>query len=95
MAKDNMGIADMEFYAYAAILIRYANALDGQMQSYLKAVKSICEKGIQDQLICSRLTSLCESVQSLREPLNTIVTKAAKDCCAFVEAVNDADDFLY
>lgn len=95
MAKDNMGIADQEFSSDAAKLTNYASALDSQIQAYLSAVKTIYDEGIQDQQIRARLVTLCEQVQSVREPLNSIVTQAAKDCRAFVKAVDDADKFLY
>lgn len=95
MAKDNMGIADSEFTSGALLLASYAAALDNQIQSYLSVVNIICEEAIQNQQIRSRLGSLCTQVQSVREPLNSAVSQAVKDCRSFIKAVDSADKFLY
>ena len=95
MSKNNMGIADLEFTTDAVKLANYASALDLQIYTYLRAVKVLCDGGIQDQLIRSRLSALCEQVQSVREPLNDIISQAAADCRSFIKAVDEADQFLY
>lgn len=95
MAKNNMGIADEEFSSDARKLVNYASALDDDLRNYLNAVKLICDQAIQDQMIRSRLLSLCEQIESIRAPLNSIVSQASKDCKAFVKEIDKADQFLY
>ena len=95
MAKNNMGIADSEFKSAARKLSNYAEALDSDLKDYLNAVRVICEEAIQDQLIRSRLSSLADQVESLRGPLNSIVSQASKDCKTFVKEIDKADQFLY
>lgn len=95
MAKNNMGIADREFVDGAVKLVGYATALDLQIQTYMQILKTVCSGGIQDQLIQSRLAAICEQAQSVRQPLNEIVSQAAKDCRAFIKDIDEADQFLY
>ena len=95
MAKNNMGIADDEFYSDARKLTNYASALDNNLRDYLAAVRIICDEAIQDQLIRSRLLDLCKQVEGVREPLNSIVSQASKDCKTFVKEIDKADQFLY
>ena len=95
MAKDNMGIEDAEFTAAGKKITKYANKLDERMETFIKAINCICEEGIQDQLIRSRLSQLCDNVERLREPLNSITSQAAKDCKSFVKKIDEADQFLY
>ena len=95
MAKDNMGIADAEFTSGVSVLSGYGQQLDNQIQEYLTAVRFLCEEAIQDQLIRAKLVSLCEQVESVRAPMKEAVSQAVKDCKAFLNAVDEADQFLY
>lgn len=94
-SKDNMGVADQEFISAGNAIGSYAEALVRMIDGYTASVKKICDNAIQDQLICQRLSSLTEQVNSLRDPLEDISKQAAKDCKAFVEAIDNADKFLY
>lgn len=95
MAKNNMGIADQEFTTAARKLAGYASALDSDLRDYLNAVRTVYEEAIQDELIRSRLVELCNQVESLRAPLNSIVNQASKDCKTFIKEIDKADQFLY
>ena len=95
MAKDNMGVQDSEFTSAGNTVVLYAKELSTMMQQYCSAVQSICHTGIQDQLICSKLSKLANDVANLRAPLEEIAGDAAKNCKNFVDAVDSADQFLY
>ena len=95
MAKDNMGVQDSEFTSAGNTIVKYAQKLSTMMQQYCDAVQSICQTGIQDQLICSKLSKLANDVAKLRAPLEEIAGDAAKNCKDFVDAVDSADQFLY
>ena len=57
MAKDNMGVQDSEFTSAGNTILLYAQELSAMMQQYCSAVQSICQTGIQDQLINSKLSN--------------------------------------
>lgn len=93
--KDNMGVADQEFISAGNAIGAYAEALVGMIRDYTVAVRKICDNAIHDQQITQRLSSLTEQVNSLCGPLESISKQASKDCKAFVDAIDDADKFLY
>lgn len=95
MARDNMGVFDSEFTSAGNAVVKYAKELCDMIDTYCTEVKSISETGIQDQLIRSQLVRLTSDVTSLKAPLMEIAEEAAKSCEDFVQAVDDADQFLY
>lgn len=95
MAKDNMGVLDTEFTSAGNAVVKYAQELCDMIDTYCAAVKTIGETGIQDQLIRSQLVRLTSDVANLKAPLMEIAAEAAKNCTDFVQAVDDADQFLY
>ena len=95
MSKDNMGIADNDFYKSAIILSDYASELSDKIDDYINIMNFVCNNGIKDQLIRSKLISLTQKMNMIKAPLNEVISVVSGNCKDFVDAVDDTDKFLY
>ena len=78
MAKDIV-CAEAELSIAANNLVEYADFLSRTMESYVAVLSEIQEKGIQDDLVCSKLSSIAQSLKPYKTSIKDECEDVASD----------------
>ncbi len=88
-------IKDAEFQTAAKDIAEYSLQLNDVITLYVEGVSEITRNGIQSQRLSKKLSSLCEQMTALQEPLNIITSEVQDSCRKYIADVDSADQFLY
>lgn len=87
--------AEGELSIAANNLVEYSEFLSRTIEAYVIVLSEIQEKGIQDDLVCSKLSSIANSLKpykmSIQDECETIVT----DVKDYIAGVSKADNFKF
>jgi len=87
--------AEGELSVAANNLVEYADFLSRAMQSYIAILSDIQEKGIQDDLICSKLSSIADSLRPYLTSVEDECMDIAMDVRSYITEVARADNFKF
>ena len=94
MAKDIV-CAEAELSIAANNLVEYADFLSRTMESYVAVLSEIQEKGIQDDLVCSKLSSIAQSLKPYKTSINGECEEIADDVRVYIAGISRADNFKF
>ena len=87
-------VYDDEYQSAAARITSYGNVLINRIERYCSSLELITAQAIRDPRIAPRLQTLGERVAALTEPLEEAASRVAGLCGEYVQAVDEADQFL-
>ena len=94
MAKDIV-CAEAERSIAANNLVEYADFLSRTMESYVAVLSEIQEKGIQDDLVCSKLSSIAQSLKPYKTSIKDECEDVASDVKDYIAGISKADNFRF
>ena len=94
MAKDIV-CAEAELSIAANNLVEYADFLSRTMESYVAVLSEIQEKGIQDDLVCSKLSSIAQSLKPYKTSIKDECEDVASDVKDYIAGISKADNFRF
>lgn len=87
--------AEGELSIAANSLVEYADFLSRTMEAYVSVLSEIQEKGIQDDLVCSKLSSIAQSLQPYKTLIKDECEDVAADVRDYIAGVSRADNFSF
>ncbi len=94
MAKDIV-CAEAELSIATNNLIEYADFLSRTIESYIAVLSEIQEKGLQDDLVCSKLSSIEQSLKPYKTSIKYECENVATDVRDYVAEISRADNFRF
>lgn len=94
MAKDIV-CAEAELSIVANNLVEYADFLSRTMEKYVAVLSEIQEKGIQDDLVCSNLSSIAQSLKPYKTSIKDECEDVAADVKDYISGISRADNFKF
>ncbi len=91
---NNVIVYDDEFQTAATQITSYGNVLIDRIERYCSCLQIITEQAIRDPRVAPRLQELAQRVAALSDPLESAVSRISSLCGAYVQAVDEADQFL-
>lgn len=74
----------------------YAEFLIRQCEAYMRVLSSIQKNGIQDQLICSKLSAIAEALKPVIANLDALINTDVKNILnKDIADISAADSFMY
>lgn len=73
----------------------YADFLSRSIESYVAILKGIQERGIQDDLVCSKLSEIAQSVTPYKEYIVKTCDEIAAEIRDYVDQMTQADSFQF
>lgn len=92
MSKDVVCVDD-ELYAASSNIIEYCETLNRIIEDYISIIERIQEDGIQDELICTRLNELIDSVQPYIEYINNEKNLILSQTRSYQTKIDEEDNF--
>lgn len=93
--KVDIVCAEGELSIAANKLVEYADFLSRTMESYVAVLAEIQEKGIQDDLVCSKLSSIARSLNPYKTSIKDECDDIAGDVRAYITGVAQVDNFNF
>ena len=89
-------ICDESELSIAATRINeYSEFLEEIITKYITILSDIQEKGIKDELICSKLTEIKNSLTPYRKLIKMECKDSSSDIRKYMSAVSDSDNFKF
>lgn len=76
-------------------LTAYADFLARTIEAYIAVLSDIQTKGIQDDLVCAKLSSLALALQPYKTTIKTECEDIAADVQDYINGISDADNFTF
>lgn len=76
-------------------IMDYAYFLDGCISTYIKILRRLQEEGIQDDLVCAKLSELAAEVGPVREALSESGEEVSQYIRQYLNEVAAADSFRF
>lgn len=87
--------AEAELSTAANNLVEYADFLSRTMEAYTTVLAEIQEKGIQDDLVCSKLSSIAQSLKPYKTSIKDECVDISTDVRDYIAGVARADNFRF
>lgn len=94
MAKDIV-CAEEELSIVANNLVEYADFLSRTMESYVTVLSEIQEKGIQDDLVCSKLSLIAQSLKPYKTSIKDECEDIAANVRGYIVEITRVDNFKF
>lgn len=94
MAKDVV-CAEAELSIAANNLVEYADFLCRTMETYIAVLSEIQERGIQDDLVCSKLSAIALALKPYKTSIKDECEEVAIDVNAYMAGIASADCFQF
>ena len=94
MAKDVV-CAEAELSIAANNLVEYADFLCRTMEAYIAVLSEIQERGIQDDLVCSKLSAIVLALKPYKTSIKDECEEVAIDVNAYMAGIASADCFQF
>lgn len=76
-------------------IAEYADFLSRSMVAYVAILSEIQEKGIQDDLVCSKLSSIAESLEPYKLNIKDVCDFILADVNDYIAGVSNVDNFRF
>lgn len=87
--------AEAELSVAANNIVEYADFLSRTIESYISVLSDIQEKGIQDDLVCAKLSSIAHSLQPYKTSIKEECEDIATDTRDYITGIARADNFRF
>ena len=87
--------AESELSMAANNIVEYADFLSRMLETYFSILSDIQDKGIQDDLVCSKLSSIYQSLKSYKESLPCECEEVASNVRNYISGISRADCFKF
>ena len=87
--------AESELSIAANNLVEYADFLVRTIEAYISVLSEIQEKGIQDDLVCSKLSSIAQSLEPYKISIMEECEDIAGEVRDYIQGVATADNFRF
>lgn len=94
MVKDII-CAEAELSIAANNLVEYADFLSRTMESYVAVLAEIQERGIQNDLVCSKLSSIAQYLNPYKTRIKDECDRVAGDVSDYFASVAEVDNFKF
>ena len=94
MAKDVV-CAEAELSIAANNLVEYADFLCRTMEAYIAVLSEIQERGIQDDLVCSKPSAIALALKPYKTSIKDECEEVAIDVNAYMAGIASADCFQF
>ncbi len=94
MAEDLI-VADGNFQFASKTIRNYGNFLNIHLGAYEWVLNEVINTAIQDEQITARIQKLLENLSGIKEAIKIATDTIGQYSIEFVEAVDEADKFLY
>ena len=94
MEKDIV-CSEAELMSAANKILNYGDFLSRTISSYTQILGEIQEKGIRDQLVCSKLSSIAASLESYRNTIPEDCMEIKENISEYINDVAEADHFEF
>lgn len=86
---------EMELTIATNNILNYADFLSRSIERYISLINEVQENGIQDELICSKLSELVSTVTPYKTAIYNEVEKINSEVHKAIEEVAKADNFKF
>lgn len=93
--KTDIVCAESELSMAVNNLVEYADFLTRTMESYISVLSEIQENGIQDDLVCSKLSSIAQSLKPYKTSILDECEDIFTDVKDYIAGVAVADNFKF
>lgn len=76
-------------------LVEYADFLARTIEAYIQTLSEIQEKGIQDDLVCARLSALAQALEPYKTTITSECEEIAADVRDYINGIEEADHFIF
>lgn len=87
--------AEAELSIAANNLAEYADFLSRSIESYIAVLSEIQEKGIKDDLVCAKLSSIAQSLTPYKTSITDECEEIAADVKEYITGISNADNFKF
>ncbi len=94
MAKDIV-CAECELSIAANNIVEYGDFLARTIETYISVLTEIQEKGIKDELVCSKISSIVQLLKPYQTSILDVCEAIAFDVKDYIEEVEQADKFIF
>lgn len=93
--KRDIVCAESELSIAANNIIEYADFLSRTMEVYIAILAEIQEKGIQDDLVCSKLSAIAQSLAPYKKSVDSECRALGDDVKDYIAGIAQADNFRF
>lgn len=91
----NLKISDQEFIFAEKVIETYLKKIIEISDSYIKIVSTIPNESLFDELINSKLISLCDDMKNISTSLHEVQTSLDGKAKKFIDEIDEIDKFIY
>lgn len=93
--KTDIVCAEAELSIAVNNIVEYADFLSRTIEAYISVLAEIQEKGVQDELVCSKLSAIAQSLKPYKISVKEECDNFAADVRKYITEVSDADNFKF